>query len=206
MGISPSIIRRSFPPLDPGFHIWYRSPRWRIRYYYPRAWYRSVSWVRAPPSAYILIYLRWDFFLCTNWLAESARAWVSNSRWKIDEQWNMLNPMRDKKNWRQEPGGEKGRHLWPRLVQKLEESRSVQKSIYILGRSLFFLCVFLFLLQLGITRASTPLLICGRCEAFVPVLVLRCQSTVENCRLCCAQKIAESIVVREVTESVVRVW
>ena len=35
----------------------------------------------------------------------------------------MLNPMRDK-NWRHVPGGDKGRHLWPRLVQKVAEGKT----------------------------------------------------------------------------------
>ena len=43
------------------------------------------------------------FSCAQNWLAESARAWVSNTRWKIDEQWDCWTLMRDR-NWRQEPG------------------------------------------------------------------------------------------------------
>ena len=34
----------------------------------------------------------------------------------------MLNPMRDKTKAR--AGGEKGRHLWPRLVQKIAEGKT----------------------------------------------------------------------------------
>ena len=34
----------------------------------------------------------------------------------------MLNPMRDKLKAR--TGGEKGRHLWPRLVQKIAEGKT----------------------------------------------------------------------------------
>ena len=40
-----------------------------------------------PPEC-ILVYIRGDLILCTNWLAERARAWVSNTRWKTDEQWD----------------------------------------------------------------------------------------------------------------------
>ena len=49
--------------------------------------------------------IRGDFFLCTNWLAESARAWVSNTRWKIDEQWDCWT-LCAKKNEGKNRGGE----------------------------------------------------------------------------------------------------
>ena len=41
----------------------------------------SISWVRDLLSAYSYKFVR-TFFLCTNWLAKSAKAWVSNTRWK----------------------------------------------------------------------------------------------------------------------------
>ena len=39
---------------------------------------KSISWVQFSPSAHT----RRDAFLHKNWVAESARAWVSNIRWK----------------------------------------------------------------------------------------------------------------------------
>ena len=48
---------------------------------YPRACYRSISWVRVSPSAYSYKFVG-TFSLCTNWLAQSTKAWVSNIRWK----------------------------------------------------------------------------------------------------------------------------
>ena len=86
---------------------------------------RSVSWVRASPSAYSYKFV--GTFSCAqiNGLAESARAWVSNIRWKIDEQWDCWTLCAIKTEGKNR-GGEKGRHLWPRLVQKLE-SKSVRK-------------------------------------------------------------------------------
>ena len=62
-----------------------RSPRCRIRL---SSSLISVSSVSSSPPECILIFIRRDFFLCTYWLAESARAWVSNIRWKIDKQWD----------------------------------------------------------------------------------------------------------------------
>ena len=51
--------------------------------------YRSVSFVSSRPPECILVWIRGDLFLlCTIRLAESARAWVGNTRWKIDEQWD----------------------------------------------------------------------------------------------------------------------
>ena len=73
----------------------------------------------------------WDFFLCADWLGQSARAWVSKQHqnsMKIDEQWeSWMNPMRDK-SWRHVPwiGGEHGRHLRAKLGHKLESKSETQ--------------------------------------------------------------------------------
>ena len=72
------------------------------------------------------------FCLFTNWLAQNARAWVSNTRWKIDEQWDCwIATLCGIKIERKNRG--KGTTPGPRLVQKLE-SWSVgknEKKIYI---------------------------------------------------------------------------
>ena len=60
---------------------------------------KSISRVQFSSSAHT----RRDFFLHKNSLAESARAWASNIRWKWPSS-GLLNPMRDR-NWRHIPGG-----------------------------------------------------------------------------------------------------
>ena len=60
---------------------------------------KSISRVQFSSSAPT----RRDFFLHKNSLAESARAWASNIRWKWPSS-GLLNPMRDR-NWRHIPGG-----------------------------------------------------------------------------------------------------
>ena len=60
---------------------------------------KSISWVQFSPSAHT----RTDFFLHKNWLAESARAWVSNIRWKSTSIGNAELYARQK--WRHVPGG-----------------------------------------------------------------------------------------------------
>ena len=76
-------------------------------------------------------------FLVHNWLAECARAWVSNTRWKIDEQWDCWTLCTIKIEGK--TGGETGRHLWPRHVQKPEgkkvweeKKKHTQENIWIL--------------------------------------------------------------------------
>ena len=56
--------------------------------YYPRAWYRSVSWVRAPPSAYSYKFV--GTFSCAQIDLRKARERLlaTYTRWKIDEQWD----------------------------------------------------------------------------------------------------------------------
>ena len=44
---------------------------------------------------------------------------------KIDEQWECWTVyLVRNKNWRHVPGGRKGRHVWPRLVQKIAEGKA----------------------------------------------------------------------------------
>ena len=52
---------------------------------------------------------------------ESARAWVSSSRWKSTSSGNAEPYERQKLKARS--GGEKGRHLLPRLVKKIAEGK-----------------------------------------------------------------------------------
>ena len=80
----------------------------------------------SPAECILVLYIRWDFFLCTNWLAESARAWGSNTRWKIDEQWDCRTLCAIKIEGKNR-GGEGTTPVWPRLVQKLER-KSVRKK------------------------------------------------------------------------------
>ena len=73
----------------------------------------------------------WGLFIARS-LACGKRESVSQQRAMTNRRAvalvNWMNPMRGK-NWRQEPGGKKGRHLWPRLVQKnLKETKSVGKK------------------------------------------------------------------------------
>ena len=84
-----------------------RSTRWRIKLS-SSLWYRSVSWVRAPPSAYSYKFV--ETFSCAQidmYVVRKTREReiATNTGWKIDEQWDCwaLIAMRDK-NWRQEPG------------------------------------------------------------------------------------------------------
>ena len=53
-----------------------RRPRWLGRL--SSCLLKSILWVQFSPSART----GRDFFLHKNWLAESAKAWVSNTRWK----------------------------------------------------------------------------------------------------------------------------
>ena len=69
---------------------------------YPRACYRSISWVRVPPSAYSYKFV--GTFLVHKFDSRKARkrelATFDESRRAV----RMLNRMRDK-NWRHVPGG-----------------------------------------------------------------------------------------------------
>ena len=56
------------------------------------------------------------------YLPESARAWVSNIRWKLTSSGNAEPYARYK--LKASTRGEKGRHLWPRLVQKIAEGKT----------------------------------------------------------------------------------
>ena len=56
------------------------------------------------------------------WSAESARAWVSNIRWKSTSSANAEPYARYK--LKAHTGEEKGRHLWPRPVQQIPEGKT----------------------------------------------------------------------------------
>ena len=92
--------------------------------YHPRAWYRSVSWVRAPPSSYSYKFV--GTFSCAQidfqnaQERELAAADEKSTSSRIAERY-----ARSKLKAR--TAGEKGQHLWSRLVQNLE-SRSVRKK------------------------------------------------------------------------------
>ena len=61
------------------------------------------------PRAYS--YISVGIFSCAqNGLRKARERDVSKHSMKNRRAVGLLNPMRDKKNWRQEPGGEKGRH------------------------------------------------------------------------------------------------
>ena len=62
-----------------------RPPLWHIRVSSSLVYVSVVS--SNPPSAYSYKFAG-TFSLCVNRLAESAREWDSNTRWKIDEQWD----------------------------------------------------------------------------------------------------------------------
>ena len=81
---------------------------------------KSVSRVQFSPSAHTCR----DFFLgWKNWFKRKAR---ERELARFDENRRavgMLNPMGDK-NLKARTGGEKGRHLWPRVVQKIPEGKT----------------------------------------------------------------------------------
>ena len=69
---------------------------------YPRAWCRSVSCVRIPPSAYSYIFV--ETFSCAQVDLRKARERESAALDENRRAEGLLNPMRDK-HGRQEPGG-----------------------------------------------------------------------------------------------------
>ena len=80
---------------------------------------KSISRVQFSPSAHT----RRDFFLHKKkWLTESTRGWVHNIGWKSTSSGNAEPHAR--KNLKARTGGEKGRHLWPLLVQKVAEGKT----------------------------------------------------------------------------------
>ena len=79
---------------------------------------KSISRVQFSPSTHI----RRDLFLHKKWLAESARAWIRDIWRKSTSSGNAESYARWKLKAR--TGGEKGRHLWPRLVQKIAEGKT----------------------------------------------------------------------------------
>ena len=91
---------------------------------YPRSWYRSVSWVRAPPSAYKYSYKFFGTFPCAQIDLRKAR---ERELATLDEKSTSSGIAEPYARWKMKArtGGEKGRYL--RLVQKLE-SRSVKKK------------------------------------------------------------------------------
>ena len=95
---------------------------------YPRAWYRSVSWVRVPPSAYSYKFV--GTFSCAQIDLRKARKRELATLDENSTSSGIAEPYAPKK-LKARTGGEKGwhleRHLWPRLVQKLE-SKSVWKT------------------------------------------------------------------------------
>ena len=85
---------------------------------YPRAWYGSVSWVRAPPSAYSYKFV--GTFSCAQINLRKARKRELATLDEKSTSNGIAEPYARWKNWRQERGGEKGWHLWPRHVQAVK--------------------------------------------------------------------------------------
>ena len=90
---------------------------------YPRAWYRSVSWVRIPPNAYLYTFV--GTFSCAQIDLRKARERELATLDEKSTSSGIAEPFARQK-LKARTGG-KGRHLWPRLVHKLE-SRSVEKE------------------------------------------------------------------------------
>ena len=103
---------------------WYTGRPGGVSGCYRRAWYRSVSWVRAPPSAYSYKFV--GAFSCGQIDLRKAR---QRELATLDEQSTSSGIAEPYARWKLKArtGEEKGRHLWPRLVQKLQ-SKSVQKK------------------------------------------------------------------------------
>ena len=90
---------------------------------YPRAWYRSVSWGWAPPSTYSYKFV--GTFSCAQTDSRKARERELAARDEKSTSSGIAEPY-TRQNLNARTGG-KGRHLWPRLVQKLE-GRSGRKK------------------------------------------------------------------------------
>ena len=90
------------------------------------AWYRSVSCVRIPSSAHLYNFVgtfpRAEIDLRKTRERELATLGEKSTSSGIAEPYARY-------NLKARNGGENGRHLWPRLVQKLE-SRQVKRNIY----------------------------------------------------------------------------
>ena len=73
------------------------------------------------------VHARGIFLLKINWLAESAREWVTYIHsMKIDEQWENAE-LYARQKIKARTWGEKVRHLWPRLVRKLVEGKNLPR-------------------------------------------------------------------------------
>ena len=95
-----------------------RRPRWLGRWSYQDQ-FRGIKSHR--------VHTRKGFFLHEiSWLAESARAWVSYTRWKSTSSGNVELYARQKIKPR--TGGGKGRHLWPRLVPKVVKGKTSNQA------------------------------------------------------------------------------
>ena len=112
----PVITRLTCKPQNNTSKAIYRRPRWLGRL--SSCLLKSI---RVFNSHRVHILVR-TFFLHKNWSAESARAWVSNTRWTSTSSGNaeFLCAIQMKER----TGGEKGRHLWPRLVEKIAEGKT----------------------------------------------------------------------------------
>ena len=93
-----------------------RRPRWLGRL--SSCLLKSISWIQFSPSAHT----RRDFFLHKKLISGKRESVSEQHSMKIDEQWECWTLCAIKMKAR--TGGEKGRHLWPRLVQKIAEGET----------------------------------------------------------------------------------
>ena len=70
-----------------------------------------------------MLVLLGTFSCIKKWLAESARAWASYIRWKSASS-GSAEPSHARQKAEARTGGEKGRHLWARLVQRIAEGKT----------------------------------------------------------------------------------
>ena len=94
-------------------------------YYDQACYYRSVSWIQVPPIAYSLVQFR-RLFVVHKFTCGKLESVSLQHSMKIDEQWECrtLCAIRIKAR----TGGKKGRHLWPRLVQKSRSAWKMKKK------------------------------------------------------------------------------
>ena len=74
---------------------------------YPRAWYRSVSFVSSRAAECILVWIRGDFFLCTNWLLRKARERELATLDEKSTSSGIAEPLRAKKTEGKNRGGKR---------------------------------------------------------------------------------------------------
>ena len=118
---------------------------------YPQAWYyRSVFVSSSPPECMHARVNSSGLFLFTSWLAESSRAWgISNTRWKIDKQWDWHKPYGRKKSWRPDPGYGRGVPFWAFFFSG-QGSLARVTPLFLCGftySSCFTLAIFFFAMQ-----------------------------------------------------------